>query len=164
MKPYPFTELQLAWLHRLETTTEPQTIGALHRVISDDEYKVGWCCLGLGAEVLKLRPSPWAEDAHCIAFNGSASQLMAFRELHLRGSSGELLKPLDGLDYGSTLAELNDVARWTFQQIAAYIRENPWNVFTDPAAEHAADCPHAQPRMVGACTCGFYKRDFANES
>lgn len=172
MKPYPFTEAQLAWLHDLETTTEPQTIGALHRVVADGLHCIGFCCLGRGAVTLGARPAPWAEDNNLIAFHGSSARLMPFRDLHLRGSSGELLSIVGGsldddLPFAgewSTLAELNDDASWTFPEIAAYIRKFPWNVFTDPAAEHAHDCPHVDLHAVQSCSCDFYKRDFGNEN
>lgn len=162
-KPHPFTAEQLAWLLDLETTAEPQTRGALHRMVAADDQPVGWCCLGRGAVAIGLREAPWDQDEHCGAFSGSATQLLAYRRLHLRDASGALLEqiqdPTSG-EYRSTLAEFNDEMRWTFPEIAAYIRAHPWNVFTDPEATHDQDCPHVEPRSVPACTCGFYKRDF----
>jgi hypothetical protein len=179
MKPYPFTEEQSAWLHDLETTTEPQTVGALHRVVAAGPHapqcRVGFCCLGRGAAVLGLRESPWSEDDHLVSFHGSAVQLLPFRLLHLRSTGGELLVGVPDDEEAalradrefepegwSALAEINDELRWTFPQIAAYIRANPWNVFTGPDAKHAANCPHAQPAF-GSCSCGFYKRDFSHD-
>lgn len=174
-KPYPFTDEQLAWFHDLETTTEPQTMGALHRIEPVEEFPIGWCCLGRGAAVLKERPYPCSEDDSLISFRGSTVQLFAYRRLDLRSPSGELLRPVpDSRDpkttFGhsptgfSALTELNDELRWTFPEIAAYCREHPWNVFTDPAAKHAEDCPHFDPTSTHlACECGFYKRDWGAE-
>lgn len=174
MKPYPFTPEQLAWLLKLETTDQPQTRGALRRVVrievkavdGIEVFPAGWCCLGIGAETLQLKEYPCAIDHDVSSFSGSSTQLLAYRRLHLRGASGELLAQVQnpkGGEWASTLAELNDDLRWTFPEIAAYIRANPWNVFTDPAAEHDDDCPHAGPRSVESCSCGFYKRDFSHD-
>jgi hypothetical protein len=180
MKPYPFTHEHSAWLHDLETTTEPQTVGALHRVVAVGPHEphrcIGWCPLGRGAVVLGLPEASWGEDSQLMAFSGSSVQLLPYRRLHLRGTSGELLAPVPddqetadraGREFQAegwqTLAEINDELRWTFPQIAAYIRAKPWNVFTAPDATHAANCPHARPRSVNSCSCGFYKLDFSHD-
>ncbi len=140
-KPYPFTPEQLAWLLDLETTTEPQTYGALHRLTRIGSFGPGYCCLGRGAVTLNLHETPWSDDDYLGSFGGSAVQLFAFRRLHLRGASGELadaVPPAPGVigEGWQTLAEINDELKWTFPEIAAYIRANPWNVFTDPEASH----------------------------
>jgi len=163
-KPYPFTPEQLAWLIDLETTEEPQTQGSLHRLVSTIERPAGYCPLGRAAVVLGLKESPCSHDEYLGSFHGSSAQLFPFRLLHLRGSSGELRQAVRDPDTGEhweTLAEINDEMGWTFKEIAAYIRAHPWNVFIDPAGKHDADCPHAEPRAVQACNCGFYKRDFS---
>ena len=156
-KPYPFTPEQLAWLHDLETTDAPQTRGALHRIVKTEEFPVGYCCLGRAAVTLGLRESPWSEDEHLIAFHGSAANLMFFHRLHLRSASGDLLHKVEDL---SALSELNDEERWSFKEIAAYCREHPWNVFTDPLAKHAKGCPW-NPKTGESCNCGFFKKDFS---
>ncbi len=169
-KPYPFTPEQLAWLHDLETTDAPQTIGSLHRIVKTHDLAAGYCCLGRGAVTLGLQESPWTEDEHLGSFHGSSAQLMPFYRLHLRSGSGELLEPCpdprdpEAVGYNKhgwqTLAELNDELRWSFPEIAAYCRAHPWNVFTDPHAEHDDGCPW-NPRSVSSCNCGFFKKDFS---
>lgn len=170
-KPYPFTPEQLAWLHDLETTTEPQTVGALHRVVKTEKRSVGYCCLGLGAKALGLRESPWSEDENLVAFHGSSTQLIPFHRLCLRDGSGGLLYPVPHqgdpdtwLDHNPegwlSLADLNDELRWSFPEIAAYCREHPWNVFTDPHASHDDGCPWS-PKTGESCSCDFFKRDFS---
>jgi hypothetical protein len=134
-KPYPYTPEQEAWLRDLETTEEPQAKGALHRVIPDRNSPAGYCCLGRACVVLAIEEiteegllySSFGEQA----VNAWLPQV-AIRKLWLRGSGGELAETFyKGKWAFSQLADMND-AGWSFKRIAAYIRENPWNVFIAP--------------------------------
>jgi hypothetical protein len=129
-QPFIFTPEQEAWLVDLETTEEPQTEGALHRLRQEhsDEGEVmhsaGYCCLGRACVVLGLKES---ELGGLGIFHGASVILpgRAATALRLRNSNGYLAEPFDGFD---NLTGMNDNG-WTFKQIAAYIRANPRNVF-----------------------------------
>ena len=135
MKPYPYTPEQEAWLRDLETTTEPQTTGWLHVVRRSPTFPdPGYCCLGRACVVLGEKGK-----IHTLveSFNGYKTTLPnnLVEKLHLRDNDGSLASDFyddDGENFVS-LIDMND-ADWTFKEIAAYIRENPWNVFKDPEA------------------------------
>jgi hypothetical protein len=133
-KPFPFTDLQLAVINDLKTTTEPQTTGRLH----DED---GFCCLGRMCEVLGI-PSKWDITAFIY---GSGSDLRSGSlpnagvialNLYDRGGSINWKKvspkwaKLGGPQYPA-LYELNDSAHWSFKQIGEFIEENPEAVFTN---------------------------------
>ncbi len=99
----------LAWIHDLETTTEPQTIGRLFR----DTHMVkhgkpfGYCCLGRAAVVSHRE---FVSDGEWVA---GSQQYDFMRE-----------------DYGLTKDEIarcwhmNDDQGKTFPEIAAWLRAN----------------------------------------
>lgn len=138
-KPYPFTPEQEAWLHDLETTEEPQTKGFLHVLVPGKVgFTSGYCCLGRACIVLGADEHEsddglgyfWGES---VALPGSLTN-----RLRLRGVCGEFAQVV--VDHRerecANLAELND-NDWSFKEIAAYIRANPWNVFLPPEEETA---------------------------
>lgn len=132
-KPYPFSAEQEAWLRDLETTTEPQTRGALHRLGDWGDHTAGYCCLGRGCVALGIEEEL---DRYSGRFLGEKTTLpeAVVKTLRLRGDCGNLFIPVEWMlgESASTLTELNDEARWPFAEIAAYIRANPWNVFLVP--------------------------------
>jgi hypothetical protein len=127
-KPYPFNEAQLAWLHDLETTEEPQTRGMLFRPFpepgihtGDDDFAPGYCCLGRAIVVLETGDN----------LNWSLPSEKTAKLLRLRDSNGSFSPPVDDRN---CLAQLNDDG-WSFKKIAAYIRANPENVFLPPEGD-----------------------------
>lgn len=126
MSAFPFTPLQEAWLRDLETTRAKQGTRFLHA------YGGGWCCLGRAARIVeKPRRAGFVDE-----WQGSANSLPGdiWRQLGLRGSLGNLAETafVEDRSYGD-LAGMND-AGMTFREIAAHIRANPENVFTNGAA------------------------------
>lgn len=133
---YKFTPEQEAWLRDLETTEEPQTKGALHRVRADAVNPVGYCCLGRACVVLGIEERT-SDDGYAYSTFGEDAWQDAWlpkqgiKTLRLRGSGGEFEEPFGKF---SNLADMND-SGWPFKKIAAYIRENPENVFLPPEEE-----------------------------
>lgn len=123
---YPFNADQLAWLHDLETTTEPQCTGYLYSTGTDMPY--GFCCLGRACAVLGLDPKD--QGSYC-TYDGCDCLIppSAMSKLRLVGDGGDFR--VDADEGSGSLTEMNDDG-WSFKQIAAYIRANPWNVFRDP--------------------------------
>lgn len=130
-KPYPFNADQLAWLHDLETTEEPQTKEYLHVERGFDGLPAGFCCLGRACVTLGLLPS---SGSKFVSYEGKGATLpeSAVAKLHLLDEEGELgwTAEIDGERFNS-LVVMNDKGK-SFKEIAAYIRANPWNVFRDP--------------------------------
>lgn len=139
-EPYPFSEDQLAWLKELETTQRKKGRGYL-------EYKDSFCCLGIACVqfgALKTL-SPYNHGMLFRMTEQGAEELsylpapLAYR-LRTRGKAGEFESAIrvNGRSYGS-LVSMNDdtestidggiIDTFTFPDIAAYIRHDPWNVF-----------------------------------
>lgn len=128
----PNTEVIQRWVEALESGDYPQTIGTLHRNLSDDpDVPVGYCCLGVLCD-LAVREGIIREHRH-----GSYSN---FGSLDDESESGlpERVMEWAGFDgsypevyvtaVGHTprytpLVELNDTHGWDFGRIAAVIRE-----------------------------------------
>ena len=130
MENFPYTDLQLAWLHDLETTE----IGQAERYLFKDNK---YCCLGracliAGFEFDKKRvtntPFVKGHPAHYSTLPTPVWQKLQLRDKR-GGFDGE---PVISDDYSPlcTLAELND-AGWTFKRIAAFVRARPQDVFTN---------------------------------
>lgn len=136
---YQFTPEQEKWLVDLETTEEPQYFeGGLHLLPEPGVHAGGWCCLGRGAKTLGLPEGTRGRlGVFCAGTERLTSWLpaSAVAALRLRGTCGEFRRyvAVGEETYGS-LASLNDDAKWSFKQIAAYIRANPRNVFTEEPA------------------------------
>jgi hypothetical protein len=130
--PYPYNEYQEAWLRDLETTTEPQTTGWLHRLNQGSELSEspGFCCLGRACVVLNEEPRIGMD---VVSYDDCETVLPWHIEarLQLRDDDGRLAS---GMGQLTSLADMND-SGWTFKEIAAYIRGNPWNVFLGPDEE-----------------------------
>lgn len=121
-----FTEEQETWLQDLESGDFKQTTENLK-----DKY--GYCCLGVAAE----RYAP-----HLVEYgtgrsskgNDYGDQLCddgLVDKLQLYGETGNFqeVQYIGDHKFGA-LTEMNDNGR-TFQQIAEFIREYPWQVFTN---------------------------------
>lgn len=129
-QPFIFTPEQEAWLVDLETTEEPQAMGDLHRFSGSPG--AGYCCLGRACVVLGIKETRSGDLGF---FDGNTALLpdVAVEKLRLLSDGGRLKLPVaDGVRSHICLTAMND-AGWTFKQIAAYIRANPRDVFTEPA-------------------------------
>lgn len=125
----PYTELQEKWLTDLETTQEAQGRGDLMKPIEDGKF--AYCCLGRAAILIGEPVMQWDK----CEFEGHFSSLpLDYTEkLGLKDGFGRF--DFDGSDYDSgkytDLTQLNDSAKWSFKQIAAFIRANPEKVFNN---------------------------------
>jgi len=120
------TELQEKWLQALESGGYKQAIGDL---CHDGNY----CCLGVATEVFNpehqaLKDNGW--DKWEVEGTVQTAPPDVVEALGLYSDTGRFdgFVGLDGANYDA-LVDLNDGAKWTFKQIAAFIRENPEKVF-----------------------------------
>lgn len=105
-----------AWLRDLETTEAAQC----RRRLKDFEY--GYCCLGRACIVLiPLNPHyqhPQRDLAMQAVLSDESRMLLG-----LRDSSGASRNPLPhSTEFLASLAELNDSGRFSFKQIAQWLR------------------------------------------
>lgn len=131
MSNYQFTEVQEAWLQKLESDEMQDKQGRGQLI--DSEGKM--CCLGV---LCSLQP-----DVAIIENNfyfgedllDSIPVETITDRVGLRTCDGSFVAPVlyeDRVGWqvkAYTLTTLNDGAKWTFKQIASYIRANPENVF-----------------------------------
>ncbi len=124
------TDFQERWLAALESGEYEQAKG---RLVDGCAF----CCLGVACQLEGLPTNGGSEfvDGDQTLEDGELSRRLS-RKLGLYGPSGGLKTPVVIADkkYPSLIA-LNDDAEWTFVQIAAYIRANPENVFTNSEQE-----------------------------
>lgn len=117
--------LQMAWVEALESGKYKQ--GTLW-LKADGKY----CCLGVLCELAGL-----AYNEHTLAFtDGEEPQTDVLPQslvdrIGLRDKSGGFRT--SQWDESSSLIGLNDDDRFTFKQIAEFIRSDPSNVFTKAA-------------------------------
>jgi hypothetical protein len=133
------------WLREMETTDKPQVDGFLCRATDDDKDVLGYCCLGLGAELvpgINIITVGENEDGYCGSkfFGETAEDALAPVEfidwLGIDRSDAEdkssydialdfpdEMHTIDGNEarYNLTAAGMND-AGFTFPQIAQMIR------------------------------------------
>jgi len=136
IKEFPYTPEQLAWLDDLETTDATQGIGYLHK---DDAFD----CLGRACVTLGI-PAEYGRAIRdgVVSYDGSVSVLSDSIQimLQLRGDGGDFKQSEMAGDYlVDSLITLNDAVGYTFKQIAAFIRSDPTNVFTN------LDAPEVSP-------------------
>lgn len=111
-----FTPAQEAWLAALESGQWQQCVGRLHA--ADDSAH---CCLGVAMRVVQgLEQS--ATGAEYLSSDTASEQL------NLRDGSGGI--DGDNWRYCAALAIAND-SGITFAEIAAFIRAEPWRVFSN---------------------------------
>ena len=137
--PYPFNEDQEAWLKELETTDRKQGRGWL-------ESNNTFCCLGIACHLFNaIRLEPDNVNAYRFKMSEQGKDEvswlpmpLAYR-LKLRGATGAFVHSfrLNGVEY-DCLASMNDAIDiaaaghppvFTFKDIAAYMRHDPWNMF-----------------------------------
>lgn len=141
-EPFPFGPMQTKWLKALESGEWRQARRALAEYIYEDETSdkptgTRYCCLGVMCELAKLE---WSDDANNkgFSYNGHATNgymPAGFAEtVGLNFQWGSFKNPviINGTPT-STLADLNDDLGLSFAEIAAYVRHDPWNVFTHSA-------------------------------
>jgi hypothetical protein len=132
-----FTAEQEAWLNDLETTEAKQGIQRLHSI--DDEF----CCLGRWCVVSETTSKKYIDMLYGHEYDGETVLLSRdlFERLGLRDQSGGFsiaYRHVDlagTVDHMSCLVDLNDHLKWSFKQIAEFIRENPERVFVTDAGE-----------------------------
>lgn len=136
---FNFTELQLLWLDTLEKHPERQ-IDSVLGVGTPENYRA--CCLGQakicllefnGENISKAFSGIRIIDGE----SGDDWKVLSrsYKEFHLRDESGSLKVPFrKGIEKFSMLTEMNDGmgnVKFNWTEIAAYIRANPENVFTN---------------------------------
>lgn len=144
-EPYPYNADQEAWLKELETGNKAQGRGWLQ---IDGRY----CCLGVACSVLGAEATQGLGGTMLFQAGNSTEDknlpLPLVYRLRMRGRSGNFANTvrIKGTEY-NTLTAMNDDwhvsaakgaesmwsdASFTFKDIAAYIRHDPWNVFLGP--------------------------------
>lgn len=155
MQRNTFTKLQEKWLKALESGDYRQIRANLIEV--DDEGKLcdGLCCLGVATKIFKpdhfaLKENGWDRNEWAEKHDVIASELLeeygddeatappdVVDAFHLHGSTGAFRFAARHMGE-CTLVGLNDSARLSFAEIAAFIRDKPWLVFSNfdyPEAE-----------------------------
>lgn len=130
---FQFTEIQERWLAALESGEYRQV---KHLLVENGAY----CCLGVGCVIAGAKHVE-ADDECGEGFllsgrvHGEDLDRDIAMKLGLRGTTGQFLhEDFSVSPKAEGLTCLNDKCGMTFQQIAAYIRANPENVFVTPEA------------------------------
>ncbi len=138
MKPYVFSAEQEQWLQALESGKYTQCRETLCLVTGGVP---AYCCLGVACELFKDKAGiefdskinngevfwrlPGNEDASILPEE-------VVRLLNLIDAEGSFRDAVQGdTTMVRRLTNANDSHKWSFKQIAEYIRANPRNVFDD---------------------------------
>lgn len=118
--PVEFTPAQIAWLAALESGNYLQTNGTLHK-------DGGYCCLGLACEVSNL--AGWEYDNFYLSARSTLPDKVRiyFNFFGFGGNLYPLIQIEDKLVH--TLIHLNDSVRFSFLEIATFVRNHPRSVF-----------------------------------
>lgn len=147
--PFPYTDLQTAWLNDLESApAHLQGTNHLLSFRSDGDSKPGFCCLGRACLIAGATPRVLPYAAYVsFEYKGDSDNsilpvpLADEMQMHNNGSfrrhnaqiwASNYNAEIPGYGSYGGLAEMNDGAagkRLTFRQIAAFIRHDPWRVF-----------------------------------
>ena len=111
MSEFVLGPMQKEWLNALRSGDYKQGCEGLLYDSSDGTY----CCLGVAKECFSFKEN---DNAHLVD---------SYKELALRDCGGQLSKPFDNFTY---LTDMNDSGRYSFNDIADFIEENPELVFT----------------------------------
>lgn len=139
---FTFGPKQLEWLEALESGKYAQAHGQLRAPLYREDGTpisgaIGYCCLGVACELAKLEfRAPTADGSGGYMWDGHGSNGFmpegSEAIIGLHSSDGGFRTPLKDQKeqkYYTSLAELNDEGDFSFPEIAAYIRQDPWNVF-----------------------------------
>ena len=125
MSKFKFGPNQEKWLAELESGDNLQCRQSLIEV--DNQGNVSYCCLGLAADkVLNLeKTNSYFKDGECRLIDFLDNNV--YKKLGLFSPEGTIK------DYceEKSLAELNDDYRFSFNEIAKFIRKNPEQVFSE---------------------------------
>lgn len=137
-------KIQKDWIFDLESDKFLQGFGKLWMYLTKHENDPkSWCCLGvaqqrINPDVYELRPCKKIQTDHS---RSGEMDTNSANELMLYGQVGEFdqcfglvtLVNNDNVIIGSfkKLVDLNDIAELSFRQIAAFIKERPWVVFSN---------------------------------
>jgi hypothetical protein len=131
---YKYTVNQLAWLEALESGDYKQVIGTLKK-------NDGYCCLGVACEISGLGKFDTCPDKMddtsllyiCPGEDFSGAQLPYAVKVWLgfktRDGNYNVVRTTLYSDNEQNLPHHNDVDKWDFKQIAAFIRANPAKFF-----------------------------------
>lgn len=115
---------QLKWIEALESGRYEQGRSCLCK---SEKY----CCLGVACRTFGIEES--GRDEGRLIFEGECqwAPLSVIAGLGLRSRAGEFA---DGVRFKavSNLTDANDLGKATFSEIAAFCREHPEAVFTEP--------------------------------
>lgn len=144
-----FTPDQLAWLAALETTEQAQTVGAL-------ENSIGFCCLGIACNTLIVDLREVDPDDGGVQYGEKSAvlptilvdRLDVYDDIGSFPYGTNLYQPDDPFSQRlGCLTQLNDTARLSFRQIAAFIRWRPGLVFKNFTRDFVGEEP-AQPLPI----------------
>ena len=133
-KPYPFTEDQEAWLRDLETTEVEEGKHLLHVIYPSGREE--FCVFGRACLAMNIPETIDEEDVNDKVgiFDNEHSFLSSrlWQRIWLRDKYGYFKTPALVDNYKCHSIAHMSHEDFSFKQIAAYIRSDPWNVFKDP--------------------------------
>ena len=128
---YEYNRHQEKWLTDLETTDVPQAKGRLKSNTGE------FCCLGRYYESQEISCEKSESGDFLYLGHISALDDLAVQDLRLKSKYGDILTgkvdPVWRIKIGdhTRLTEMNDFLKWSFKEIAEFIRANPDAVFND---------------------------------
>ena len=131
VKDYKFSRLQKKWIEALESGKYKQGTGYLCQKGPDGQFR--YCCLGVLCETYNSshKTNPIKKNLEITSIIDYESQIgllpdKVYRAAKLYSSGGMIKKR--GFN---NLMILNDIRKWSFKQIASFIKENPTAVFSN---------------------------------
>ena len=115
-----FTPEQTRWIEALESGEWKQGKGYLKRKQGGEDH---YCCLGVATALFKPQSSDLRIKQGEKRSVGVVAPYSVVKTLRLHNEVGS------NLDGSEDLALMNDDLGYTFEDIAKFIREEPWEVF-----------------------------------
>ena len=110
-------EKAIIWIERLSMTRMKQGIGGL------GDRNTGFCCLGFGCYINDLKYDKYALNSDEFSnMVGLKDEYGGFSEIQIEGCSN--------------LADLNDRAKLSFNQISKVMQKHPYEMFEEGVAKH----------------------------
>lgn len=103
------------WCQALESGEYPQTCGRLQNL-------GGYCCLGVACDVAEKHGIAVKRDEGILIGGNLLAMPEVLEWLGLQDGKGEM-------EYGRSLANMNDITRLSFPEIAGVIRSKPDGLF-----------------------------------